>query len=295
MTKKKLLLGLAMGVGLLAYSAVLVTGTKTAYKKDLRMQEDKVAQVIEEMAADASVSESESNFGTWFTKMDSDNQTKVIDACIYYATKRSQDISFSEEEIKLLENAKEGAGINNEKITDEELKKRIDELKIDHLTVRHVNESWFADVDYNYYLTQYADELTPGYSNLLEFYCEEKSDDYFYPSTGNLNLPVVEARLDKLYDMSQNPNNEDVYMFIDTAEKFYLAMYLGSYDESYILKDGAIKDEVLASYKAYDAKNPYVKQLLSEVVSLYESNDKMRTIEISNKVNEFLGYTEEAE
>ncbi len=295
MTKKKLLLGLAMGVGLLAYSAVLITGTKEAYKKDLKMQENQVADVIESMAEDDSVSESESKFGTWFSKMDSDNQTKIIDACIYYATKRSQDIAFSEEEIKLLENAKEGAGINEEKITDEALKKRMDELKPDHLTVRYVNESWFADVDYNYYLTEYEKELTPGYHNLLEFYCEEKSDDYFYPSTGSLNLPIVEARLNKLYDMSQNPNNEDVYVFIDTAEKFYLAMYLGSYDESYILEDGKIKDEVLAAYKTYDAKNPYIKQLLSEVVSLYESNDNMKTIEISDMVNEFLGYAEETE
>ena len=38
MTKKKLLLGLAMGVGLLAYSAVLITGTKEAYKKDLKIR-----------------------------------------------------------------------------------------------------------------------------------------------------------------------------------------------------------------------------------------------------------------
>lgn len=288
--RKNLIISGVAIIAFLAYTGGVFMVSQKNLTETLKKNETNTTKFIEEMANDSSVTETESEMGEWFKKLDEENRTKIVDACIYYASNRASQITFTDDEKTILKNATDEAFINIEKIEDENLKKKVENLKEDHLTLRYLNESISVEIDYAYYKDTYQKDITKGYYNILDFYDSEKSESYGIPSEYSMNVSVVEKRLDTLYDMKQNKENESVKAFIEAAEEFYKSIYLGIYESEYSIYQGYIQDNVRASYTSWKPKDPELAAYLPELAKLYDETDGMRTVNLENSIFTFMGY-----
>lgn len=191
--RKNLIISGVAIIAFLAYTGGVFMVSQKNLTETLKKDETNTTNFIEEMANDSSVIETESEMGEWFKKLDEENRTKIVDACIYYASNRASQITFTNDEETILKNAADGAFINIEKIEDENLKKKVEDLKEDHLTLRYLNENISVEIDYA------LDELRKDY----DYVVVDTNSSIFHVSS----FPILQRAKECFYVLNLDFNN----------------------------------------------------------------------------------------
>lgn len=296
MKKRKLILCGITIMLFLAYSLFLANYAANKTEDKIVSTETTKAELVDIIMYSESAEEIESKLTEAFKKMEKEDSTEVIDTLIYFTSQDAAQNTITDEENEKLFAAVVDGRVDINKVTDEPLSSKLSLLKQNHIIPRYTNESIFYDIDYQYFLDTYKEFLIPAYYDVLEFYFDEKENDYYIPSESKLLTQVVEQRLNTLYGLMKSYKDSDVYPLVEAAYVFYKTEYLGAYDESLIYESNTIKEEVLDSYRKFkdETKDKELKTLLDSLITDYETSNRVRTVYMREIIQVACGITEES-
>lgn len=236
----------------------------------------------------------ESVFLENFPMIDERAHTSLVDLWIYGVYNAAHQCVMSDYEKNLLmRSIRSDKTFDLKLIDDEEMVKRISDLKKQHIVPRFVNGDIFYDVDYGYFEKTFKGLLQKDYEAMLSFFEKEKTVDYCDEGKVVLYTDVVIDRLNEIENIKKEFPDSEIMDLIDESRDFYRCVYLGAYSQDYVFENGTIRDNVLRSYEndAGDISDTDLSNFVKDIATEYKKVNGTKTVSIMEKVKDFCGIT----
>ena len=293
MEKSKKPRNFIIGAVVLAFYTVGVwLAAEKTYQTKLDQASELKNTIVENLSSTDDLAEYEKTMKENIKKLSKKDRTEVIDVYIYYASQKLMSELTTPELDEIFKTDANADGIiPSSAITDDNLRIKTENVEALHGEMRKYDTYAYPEMNFQYFMDTYKDDITPGYSDLLVLYKDEQTGDIVNPDDHTINIDTIENRMNYAYECMTKKEDADTEDMFRAAYNYYISVYLGGSNDEYTYdSDGVIKNEVLESYKTFDAKDPDLKDIITHIAEHLDESNGLRTTEIQEEINSFLGY-----